>query len=267
MNNFWLTGFADEISPDLTVQIKTFKSLELDAIDLRGVDGKNVLDLSDDDLKRIGAACDEVNLGIQTIASPVNKVGFTPENRTAELVKLRKAIHAATLLGVNRIRIFSPETHDPSESAGVMDWMREQRTLAEDHDVMLLHENDAKFWGAYPENAKVLFAELASDHFQAAFDFANSVILGSKPFDDWFPWVLPYLDTLHIKDAREGKVVPAGEGSGQIEQTLRWLIENQWDGPLTIEPHLQAAGPLGGFSGPELFGVATNALKAILAKL
>jgi sugar phosphate isomerase/epimerase len=266
---YWITGFADEISPDLSVQIKTFVDLELQAIDLRSVNNVNVLKLSDDDLKQVGDACEAAGLKVQTIASPVNKVDYTPENQLEELAKLKQAIHACELLGVKRIRLFTPETHNPEDEAGVIAWMREQRTVAEDHDVVLIHENDAKYWGAYPAQAQRLFEALANDHFKAAFDFANTVLLGYKPYDDWFPWIVPYLDTLHIKDAfhAEHKIVPAGEGEGQIEQTLKFLFDQGWSGPLTIEPHLQAAGHLGGFSGPELFTVATKALRSVLEKV
>ena len=82
---------------------------------------------------------------------------------------------------------------------------------------------------------------------------------------DWFPWVLPYLDTLHIKDAIEAdhKIVPAGEGDGELLDAFNWLVSQGWSGPLTIEPHLAAAGPRGGFSGEELFEVAVVALRKV----
>ncbi len=39
-----LAGFADEISPDLSLQIEVFKKLGITHFELRGVAGKNVLD-------------------------------------------------------------------------------------------------------------------------------------------------------------------------------------------------------------------------------
>lgn len=146
--------------------------------------------------------------------------------------------------------------------------MREQIAYAAGQDLILLHENDAKFWGAYPENAKILFQELGSPNFRAAFDFANTVLLGFRAMHHWFPWLLPHLDTLHIKDAFEAehRIVPAGEGEGQLEETLRYLLQEGWYGPLTLEPHLQAAGPLGGYSGPQLFEVAAKALRSVLER-
>ncbi len=62
------------------------------------------------------------------------------------------------------------------------------------------------------------------------------------------------------------RVVPAGKGDGEIEETLRYLIAEGWNGNLTIEPHLQAAGPMGGFSGPELFSVAVESLREVLGR-
>jgi hypothetical protein len=74
---------------------------------------------------------------------------------------------------------------------------------------------------------------------------------------------------LHIKDAIEvgKKVVPAGEGEGQILETLRWLRSQGWAGTLTLEPHLSSAGKFGGFSGGQLFEVAAAALRQVIAEL
>jgi sugar phosphate isomerase/epimerase len=192
-------------------------------------------------------------------------------NQATEFEKLRKAVKAANHLNIRRIRIFTPEVPEGQHeelAQKVIGWMSEQRKLAEDFGVTLIHENDAKFWGAYPANAKRLFESLANDNFKAAFDFANTVLLGYDPLNDWFPWLLPYLDTIHIKDAvkSEVKVVPAGEGDARIAETLKYLIDQNWSGPLTLEPHLQSAGALGGFSGVQLFEVATNALRKVLAE-
>jgi len=56
-------------------------------------------------------------------------------------------------------------------------------------------------------------------------------------------------------------VVPAGEGDGRLKEILTSLHEQGFDGFLSIEPHLNDSLPGG---GPELFGVACNALKKLL---
>ena len=268
---FVLTGFADEISPDLQTQVQTLVKLGVKGLDLRSVDGINVLDLTPSDLSRVHDLCEENGIHVQSIGSPVNKVPYDVMNAATEMDRLRRAARAANLIHVKRIRIFTPEAPEDQHDAmasNVIAWMSEQRRIAEGEGVILLHENDAKFWGAYPANAKRLFEALGNGSFRAAFDFANTTLLGFDAMTDWFPWLLPYLDTIHIKDARksEGKVVPAGQGDGNIADTLKYLIAEEWSGPLTLEPHLQSAGVYGGYSGEALFEVATSALREVVAQ-
>lgn len=260
-----LTAFADEISPDLDTQVSTLQRLSVQGLDLRSVGGVNVLELSEEALIGVREACKTAGLSVQSVGSPVNKVRADESLREGELRKLQRAIHAAKALGVPRIRIFSPEGEDWGQ---IRPWMAEQVALAQSEDVVLIHENDARFYGAFPENAHRLFEEFGGPHFRAVFDFANTVLLGFRP-RDWFPWLLPHLDTLHIKDAKgaEGRIVPAGEGDGDIRETLAILLAEGWRGPLTLEPHLQAGGPYGGFSGEELFEVAVTALRKVLEEV
>jgi len=265
---FALSAFADEISPSLDTQVATLKRLGVAGLDLRSVEGTNVLDLSEAQLDEVAGKCADNGLHVQAIGSPVNKVKLTAENRPLELAKLRRAIFAAKRTGTDKIRIFSPEVPRGQDAAAwpqVRDWMEEQIEEAGEHGILLLHENDAVFYGAYPDNARRLFDALGSDTFKAAFDFANTVLIGYRPMQDWFPWILPHLHTLHIKDANkeEHKVYPAGKGEGQIEEALRWLTAAGWQGPLTIEPHLASAGALGGFSGEQLFEVAVASLREV----
>ena len=74
---------------------------------------------------------------------------------------------------------------------------------------------------------------------------------------------------LQVKDALRatGEVVPAGEGDGEVRETLTALRDSQFEGYASLEPHLAEAGRFGGFSGPEDFRRAARALKALLAEL
>jgi len=264
--NWKISAFADEISTDLTEQFETLESHGIGGVDLRSAYGKNVMTLTDSDIASILKEAENFGLEIQCIASPINKVTLTTGSKEKELEKLVRAGEVAKKCGVKRIRIFTPEADNWEV---VKDWMSPQVQYAIDNDLLLIHENDAKYYGAYPENAKKLFLEFGGDHFKAAFDFANTVQIGYRAMDDWFPWLLPHLDTLHIKDAiaETNKVVAAGEGDGQIRETFAYLQTQGWQGPLAIEPHLEFAGERQGFSGPEKFEVAVDALRQILGEL
>jgi sugar phosphate isomerase/epimerase len=71
----------------------------------------------------------------------------------------------------------------------------------------------------------------------------------------------PYLVYLQVKDAlaATGQVVPAGEGDGQMRETLEALRGSHFEGYVSLEPHLAEAGRFGGFSGPEGFRRAARA--------
>lgn len=269
--NWQTSGFGDEADATLSGQIAAITRAGLKGLDVRNVDGVNVLDLTDSQLEEVRKQCADAGVRVQTVGSPINKVHLGPETLGNEMEKLRRAIHAAHQMGTTRIRLFTPETAVPAtaeERAGVFEVVSAMVTLAKSEGILLLHENDARYYGAYPSHAVGLMKEFGGANFKFAFDFANTVLLGFRTWDDWFPWVLPYLDTVHMKDARasESKVVPCGEGDGQILRTLTFLASEQWEGALTLEPHLQAAGPMSGYSGPELFQTAATAMTGLIGQ-
>ncbi|UUZ86689.1 TIM barrel protein [Paenibacillus sp. P26] len=103
---------------------------------------------------------------------------------------------------------------------------------------------------------------------RAAFDPANFVQCGVRPMTEAFPLVKDYIAYFHIKDAlmESGKVVPAGEGDGELEAMIAEVKRQGYNGFLSLEPHLSAAETFQGFSGPELFVVAVRALKKPLTE-
>jgi len=74
---------------------------------------------------------------------------------------------------------------------------------------------------------------------------------------------------LQVKDAHAapGEVTPAGEGDGQLRETLQALRDSGFTGFMSLEPHLDLAGRHGGFSGPDKFRQAARALKGLLDEL
>jgi sugar phosphate isomerase/epimerase len=267
--SFSITGFGDEISPDLDVQLAALRRMGLEALDLRTAFGKNVLALTDTEVDEVADHVRDHGLRVQCIGSPVNKCPYTPEGREEQFRKLERAVAIAKCLGTSRIRVFTPET-DPNGGSSawpeVKAWVADQVALATSAGITLMHENDGRFFGAFPSNAKLLFEEFGGPSFRAVYDPGNAVLIGTRTMRDWFPWLLPHLDTVHIKDGREseGKFVNAGEGDGEMVAMFRFLIGQGWNGPLTMEPHAKVAGSAGGFSGEELFGQAVDALRKVL---
>ena len=74
------------------------------------------------------------------------------------------------------------------------------------------------------------------------------------------------------------EVTASGEGEGEIRKVLEALKNRQYNGFLSLEPHLKTAGNLpasciskqagmAGFTGKDLFAYACTALKNILEEL
>ena len=76
----------------------------------------------------------------------------------------------------------------------------------------------------------------------------------------------PHTVYIQVKDAllASGEVVPAGEGDGEVRETIRALQADGYDGFFSMEPHLASANPLGGFTGADEFVRATKAFTDIL---
>lgn len=266
-----LSGFADEISPDLDVQVSTLQSLGMRYLEFRGAWDTNVLDLTDEQLDRVAGTLSAARLKVSSIGSPIGKIKIT-EDFEAHLDRFGRAMDVADRLGAPYIRLFSffiPQDEEPARYRDeVLRRMAALADAARGRGVVLLHENEKHIYGDTPERCLELIEHVGSPLLRATWDPANFVQCGVRPFTDGYAALRPYVDYIQIKDAiaETGKVVPAGEGDGEVRETLAALRADGFDGFFSLEPHLASAGAMAGFSGPELFGTAVRALTGLLAE-
>jgi sugar phosphate isomerase/epimerase len=269
---FKLSAFADEISPDLNEQIRGCRENCVTHFELRSVDKVNVLDLSADQRKTIRSKLVDAGMGVISIGSPIGKVKIN-DSWDKHFDRFKIAVDAAEFFAAPLIRIFS--YYPPNEGDDITQHRDEviRRMKAKvdyvksDSKVTLIHENEKDIYGDIGSRCVDLMKTIDSPKLRTAFDFANFVQCGEKPLDNW-PALKPYSVHIHIKDAllKDGKVVPAGQGDGQLEPILVDLHKSGYNAFLSLEPHLSAAGQYGGFSGPQLFKVAVDALRALCQK-
>jgi sugar phosphate isomerase/epimerase len=264
-----LSGFADEISPDLDEQCRVLGELAMRYLEFRAAWQTNVLDLDDEQLERVRKTLGHNDLRVSSIGSPIGKVGVH-DDFDDHLRRFDRALHVARVFGAPYIRIFSfflPKGDDPSSHRDeVLRRMEALARRAEGHDVVLLHENEKGIYGDVPERCRDIVETVGSPRLRLAWDAANFVQCGVRPHTDGYDMLRPHLEYVQIKDAvwTTGEVVPAGEGDGEARRTIRALREDGFDGFFSLEPHLAAAGTMGGFSGPQLFGVAHRAFTGLL---
>ena len=267
-----LSGFADEISPDPAEQLSTLAAESISHLELRSAWGTNVADLTDAQLTEFGRLLDDAGVRVSAIGSPIGKIGID-EPMGPELDRMRRIAEVAGRFGTTIVRVFSffiPAGQPPERyRAEVHDRMAALAQIAAGHGLVLAHENEKEIYGDRPERCAELIEAVGSPALRATFDAANFVQCGVAPQREAYGLLRPYLVYLQVKDAlaATGEVVPAGQGDGQVADTLAALRDSGFAGYMSLEPHLVTAERFGGFSGPEAFRRAAQALKGLLADL
>jgi len=276
---YQLSGFGDEIGPDLQEQIHVMAGEGIRYLELRGAWNKNVLDLDKQQLSDARDLLRQAGFGVSSIASPIGKIRIT-EDFSPHFDQFTHAVALAHFFGSRYVRIFSyypPEGEDIRRYRDeVMKRMEQKARYAEKEHITLLNENELDIYGESPEGCADIIATVNSPALRTCFDPANFIMVGIKPFDHAYPLLRDSIEYFHIKDAfprgtpgRPETCVVAGEGEGQIRETLSdfAVFSRDRNTFLSLEPHLANAGQFAGFSGPDKFIAAARALKKILAAL
>lgn len=265
-----LSGFADEIAPELDQQIATCKKAGVTHFELRGVAGKNVLQFDDAMRREVKSKLDAAGIGVISIGSPCGKQPID-KPRDFILDQFKTAVDAAVFFKSPFIRVFSfyPEGGEGKGAIEpirerVIDLLRAQIELLKGTDVVMVHENEKGIYGDIGPRCVDLMKTIESPKLRTAFDFANFVQSGQDPLETW-PALKPYTAHIHIKDAvwGTGKVVPAGQGDGKIAEIIKDAYASGYRGFLSLEPHLKVAAHSHGETGPELFETAVKALRDV----
>lgn len=236
-----LTGFADEIDYRLDEQIRVLRELGMTWVEMRGVDGKGLVNHSINEAQEIKKKLDANGIALSAIGSPIGKIKITDDFAPHfELFKHTAAL--AHVMGTPNIRMFSfympgeitREMHDE-----VLERMDRFVEYASANGVVLLHENEKGIYGEKAGECLELMERFYGEHFKAVFDFAN-FIQAHQDTPEAYRMLKPYIAYVHIKDAMwtDGSVVPAGYGDGHVREILKALYEEGFQGFLSLEPHL-----------------------------
>jgi sugar phosphate isomerase/epimerase len=265
-----LSGFVDEISDDLNQQCKVATDLDLQYVEVRSAWGTNILDLDSGQLDTVRETLDEYRLKVSSIGSPIGKISIDDEF-PPHLERMRHAVEVAQALQAPYIRIFSffiPDGTDPdSRRAEVLSRMDALAAVAAEADVILVHENEKEIYGDIPRRCLDIVTSVNSANLKLAWDPANFVQVGVRPFTEGYSALRPHLAYMQIKDAllADASVVVAGAGDGELRETVRALRADGFDGFFSLEPHLGEYTAFGALSGPELFSKAWKAFTDILS--
>ncbi|MGD0699487.1 MAG: sugar phosphate isomerase/epimerase family protein [Trebonia sp.] len=269
---FTLSGFADEISPEPGAQLETLAAESIRFLELRSAWSANVATMTDAQLARFQREISGAGVRVSAIGSPIGKIDIG-EPIGPELERMRRIADVAGRFGTAIVRVFSfflPAGQPPERyRQAVIDRMGALAEIAAERGIVLAHENEKEIYGDIPERCADLIAGVGSPALRATFDAANFVQCGVRPHTDGYQLLRPHLVYLQVKDAvaATGQVVPAGQGDGEVRETLAALAASGFSGYASLEPHLAEAGRYGGFSGAQEFRRAAAALKGLLGDL
>lgn len=273
-----LTGFADEIAPELDFQMQVLEKLNMNHIEMRGVEGRSFVEYTEAEAREIKKRLDDRGFSLSAIGSPIGKIRIS-EKFEPHMELFRHTVELAHIMDTPNIRMFSfygPEGGSPvAYREKVMEQLGQFADYAASNDVVLLHENEKGIYGEMAEGCLDIMKQFYGAHFKAVFDFANFVQARQDTLEA-YELLKPYIAYIHVKDARweDGSVVPAGFGDGNVELILKRLKESGYGGYLSLEPHLSEfvgfsalekdGKPGGKLSGEEAFTLAHDSLLKLL---
>lgn len=279
MKELMIYAFADEASAQVDGQIAAMKRNGLKGLEIRGVDGQSIADITPEKAREVRRKLDDAGLTVWSMGSPIGKVSIETETFAGHLDSLRHVLELADILGARNLRMFSfyiPEGRHAEFRGKVMDWMGQMLETAKGSTVAMCHENEKGIYGDVADRCRDLLETFPG--MDGIFDPANFIQCGQ---DTWEAWEMlkQRIRYLHIKDAlADGRVVPAGHGIGRVQEILRDFRAMGGEA-VTVEPHLSVFDGLKDLeqagqrtrtdafcypSSDAAFDAACNALKEIM---
>ncbi len=242
MSKFLFSAFADEASPDILEQIAACKANNIEYIELRNVNGKNISNFTVDEAKELKKLLDDNGMKVSSIGSHYGKIEID-EDFAPHFEAFKNTVEVAKILDTKYIRMFSFFFTKGQSREEYKDEVYARLTAMVDysneHGILCCHENEKGIYGDITERCLEL-AEYFGDRMGCIFDPSNYIQCGSNTLEG-FKLLKDYITYFHVKDciAAIDTVVPAGEGDGHIEEIMRMLDDKMGVYFLSVEPHLR----------------------------
>ena len=244
---------TDEVSPSLDEGLAFAREEGIGTIDLRVIDGRNVLALSRGDLADAARRVRAAGLSVSCICTPLLKwsppgriartegdqFGFALGDRPPRDV-YAEAFVAADILGARNLRVFSYLAYDDYRLDDLREPIGDLLLLAEKFDMKVHVENEGVCNIAGLAELEALVTTYRHPRLRALPDIANAYRASTPPSAADLARLMPFTDMLHIKDYANAarRFVAVGEGDIPIETLLAATLPAR-DAPLslTIETH------------------------------
>ena len=262
---FPIAAITDEFSPDIEVATRSMAEVGMTGAELRMVFGKNILDLSDEELDRAIAMVRGKGLEIISISSPVlkcvlpdapevdarfQKDRFASKHTYEDQPRLaERAFEICRRTGARILRVFSYwRTVRPEECFNrIVVALRGLAEQAATHGVTIGLENEhACNIGTGAETARVLGA-LDHPNLKVVWDPCNALVAGENPFPDGYRLLAAgRVVHVHAKDAfvkdHTPTFGPLGECGVDWKGQIAALVNDGYQGWISLETHWPGPG-------------------------
>jgi hypothetical protein len=226
---------TDEVSPSLDEGLAFAREEGIGTVDLRVIDGRNVLALSRGELAEAARRVRATGLSVSCICTPLLKwsppgkrartegdqFGFEIGDRTPRDV-YDQAFAAAEILGARDLRVFSYLAYDDYRLDDLREPIDDLLSLAERFDMKVHVENEGVCNVAGFAELEAVMTAYRHPRLRALPDIANAYLRSAPPSAADLARLLRFTDILHIKDYANTarSFVAVGEGDIPIESLL-----------------------------------------------
>src|SRR3954447_10134306 len=260
-----IAAITDEFSPALNDAIPVMKEIGMTAAELRVVNGKNIMDLSEDELKRAKDDLEAAGLPVISIASPLLKCVlpnsppldsrfehdvFASKHTYDDQERLAShAFELAKFFGAKIIRVFSYwRTIEPQAcTAAIIEDLRKLADLAKTKDLIIGLENEHACNVGTAKESKTVLDALDHPNLKLVWDPANALVAGEDPVPYGYA-MLPKSRIVHVhaKDCHmeNGKPIwgPLGTRAVRWKEQIASLLADNYEGFLSLETHWPGPG-------------------------
>ena len=237
-----ISACSDEISTDLAIALDVLEQEDIQHVDIRGIWGSNVTNLSDEQASQARHMLKERGFKVTALSTPIGKTKITADFGP-EVARFSRALELAQGFETPYVRVFSfyaSEAEAKSYRSEALRRLQQLCEMAEPYGVILAHENEEGGFCAWRPEECLAFHQELPDNFRNLFEPCSFTVMNYDAYTEALPVLRPYTAYVHMRDTKRGTTEYSVVGAGDV----RWLdiladlkLHNFKD-YLTLEPHL-----------------------------
>ena len=257
---FKLGIITDQISMDFEKALQFTKELGLEYIEIHALWDKNIEELSDDEVAKAKKLVDKYNLKVSLISSTLfllcplddgnREYGSIDDyfitisgSYDKHIEYLKRCIDLCRVFETDKLRTFGFNKEKDYDNETVVDKIVEKLKLpvemVENAGLTLVLENCPHTYLQFGSLTKKVIEKMGSERFKALWDPGNALRSGGVPYPDDYMMIKDHIAYIHAKDVLlegEPHMVPIGEGVINYKEILKNLVDDGFDGIISLEP-------------------------------